>query len=386
MHEDNARDTGIRLPENHFNTTQEDYSDWHCQLCYSEPEDPMKVRMYPKSLVYAERNIEYSPEEIRARRYLMRPPNSLDVPHSEMQQAIQSILVPDAMQQQPEQQIIYNEGLISEPIIIFDDGDIQEQIYETREQTINNSASDDFETPYSNQNHYVQLNSDNNLWETNTAPYVSVQVTQPTTQVVQVTEEYENFMNKIWTPTKQVPHTLQAPMSSFNSNSKFTIYEESNLDLVEHAQPKGAAMKTPFKVLCSEDLAETGSRGGLEFAAAAQPIDSAANLIILDDEDSNSVERNVVPIPGVSFSNVNSPNTQLFNFNLNAMKVSTPQPSKNKINEQDVEQNSTKRQLFGRHNNGLSIICEETKNSGCVCKNILIIIKMIFYLSSNLIL
>ena len=338
--------------------------------------------MYPKSLVYADRNIEYSPEEIRARRYLMRPPNSLDVPHSEMQQAIQSILVPEAMQQQAVQQIVYNEGLLSEPIIIFDDGDIQEQIYETHEQTINNPASDHFETQYSHQNHYVQLNSDNNLWESNTAPYV--QVTQPTTQVVQLTEEYENVMNNIWTPTKQVPHALQSPISSFNSN-KFTIYEESNLDLVDRSQPKGTAMKTPFKALCSEDLAETGSRGGLEFAAAAQPIDSAANLIILDDEDSNSVERNLMCIPNVSFSKINSPNTQLFNFNLNAMKVSTPQPSKNKIVELDEEQKSTKRQLFGIHNDGLSTICEETKSSGCVCKNISIIIKIIFSLHSNLI-
>lgn len=44
-------------------------------------------------------------------------------------------------------------------------------------------------------------------------------------------------------------------------------------------------MKTPFRTLTAEDLAETGSRGGLDTAATAQPSDGAKRLI---EEESNS--------------------------------------------------------------------------------------------------
>lgn len=117
-------------------------------------------------------------------------------------------------------------------------------------------------------------------------------------------------------------------------------------------------MKTPFKIISHDDLVETGSRGGLDNAAAAQPSDEAKRLAIFED-DSNSCEA----IPNIP--DLNSTNTVMFNFNLNAMKVSTPvgkQEDHRTIDEENVK--STRKQLFTDNDRALSTILEETKSSG----------------------
>lgn len=57
---------GIRLPRDFFPVCHEDLSQWRTPLTLYEPEDPMRIVMYPKAKVYAEHenNIEYSIEEV----------------------------------------------------------------------------------------------------------------------------------------------------------------------------------------------------------------------------------------------------------------------------------------------------------------------------------
>lgn len=126
----------------------------------------------------------------------------------------------------------------------------------------------------------------------------------------------------------------------------------------------GSAMKTPFKVLTADDLAETGSRGSADTGNAAQPMDSA-NVKQIFDQDSNSSFEEIKT--GVAYSELNSSCfTQL--FNLNAMQVSTPQ-SKQQNSQNCFEQaKATKKQLFENESeakpNLLSIIYEESKSFG----------------------
>lgn len=130
-------------------------------------------------------------------------------------------------------------------------------------------------------------------------------------------------------------------------------------------------MKTPFKDLNAEDLAETGSRGGMDVAAAA-PVDSAKRLAVFDDDSSSSYDKFTEP---VNFCDVTC-NTQTFGFNLNAMKVSTPQKSDFTLGSHK----ETRKQLFidgDKTDKVLSTIFEETKNSGYVS-----IIFLFFFLSS----
>ncbi|RZC42274.1 mitotic checkpoint serine/threonine-protein kinase BUB1 beta [Asbolus verrucosus] len=150
----------------------------------------------------------------------------------------------------------------------------------------------------------------------------------------------------------------------FSKNStapKFPIYEQSNLALQEQIEPKGSAMKTPFKDLNAEELAETGSRGGMDIAAAA-PVDSAKRLPIYDDDSSSSFDKIVEP---VNFGDL-SCNTQMFVFNLNAMKVSTPQSKQGfTVNCDGDTLKNTRKQLFAetlkgeRADKALSVIIEE---------------------------
>ncbi|EFA04692.2 mitotic checkpoint serine/threonine-protein kinase BUB1 beta [Tribolium castaneum] len=150
---------------------------------------------------------------------------------------------------------------------------------------------------------------------------------------------------------------------------KFSIYEQSTLALQEQIEPKGSAMKTPFKNLNAEELAETGSRGGMDVAAAA-PVDSAKRLPLYDDDSSSSFD-NITE--SVNFNDLTC-NTQMFGFNLNVMQVSTPQ-SKQPFGA-NIEANAAKltpKQLFAEQTlkgegdkveKNLSTIFEETKSYG----------------------
>lgn len=123
-------------------------------------------------------------------------------------------------------------------------------------------------------------------------------------------------------------------------------------------------MKTPFKDLNAEELAETGSRGGMDVAAAA-PVDSAKRLPLFDDDSTSSYDKMSEP---VDFGDLTC-NTQMFGFNLNVMHVSTPQ------NKQELPMNNdvdlvkiAPKQLFAetdkKYEKNLSTIFEETKSYG----------------------
>ncbi|XP_030766596.1 uncharacterized protein LOC115890493, partial [Sitophilus oryzae] len=131
------------------------------------------------------------------------------------------------------------------------------------------------------------------------------------------------------------------------------------------------AMRTAFRVLNADEV-ETGSRGGMDGAMAAQPADGARPMVHLPFSDSSSSSCDDNDVPGFNPLEL-SCTTQQFNFNLNAMQVSTPQ---NKIhisevsNEQDLH--STKKRLFGdnklHEDKALSTILEE--KSGCISREI----------------
>lgn len=138
----------------------------------------------------------------------------------------------------------------------------------------------------------------------------------------------------------------------------FEVFEESNVGIQPQIQPRGSAMKTPFKVLNADELAETGSRGGLDVAAAAQPGDGAIfqNECTMPYEDFGG---------GMASNNLDvSCNTQIFNFDLNAMKVSTPQKPVGTVAEGAVGKEGCKQQLFRVATETLSTILEETKSYG----------------------
>lgn len=107
--------------------------------------------------------------------------------------------------------------------------------------------------------------------------------------------------------------------SGFNLNESdgqipFGICEASNAPQV----PRGTALKTPLKDISTDDLAETGSRGGLEIAAAAQPCDEAKRITIFEDDiDTYAPHQRNINLD-------DSLNTRTFQFNLNNLQVSTP--------------------------------------------------------------
>lgn len=130
-------------------------------------------------------------------------------------------------------------------------------------------------------------------------------------------------------------------------------------------------MKTAFKDLNADELAETGSRGGMDIAATAQAADSAKPMPLFSDNSSSSLE-------DINSANQErcqdleaSCNTQMFNFNLNAMQVSTPQNKRPvlspNVNEEEI--GNTRKQLFmepkmQERDKALSTILEETKSYG----------------------
>lgn len=122
-------------------------------------------------------------------------------------------------------------------------------------------------------------------------------------------------------------------------------------------------MKTAFNVLNADELAETGSRGGMDVAATAQAADSAKpGIPIFSDNSSSSYGDNLADNDQNDEFDRLTCNTQMFNFNLNAMKVSTP--CKELINTRPLseeELNNSRKQLFAK-TEILSTILEETKS------------------------
>lgn len=113
-------------------------------------------------------------------------------------------------------------------------------------------------------------------------------------------------------------------------------------------------------------MAETGSRGGLDVAAAAQPGDGAKRLLNFEDDSSSSFDERMQGNRGDEDSSTWT--TDTFNFNLNAMKVSST-PKKNvgavvEIRKETNQQQSAIGKEAEVANKMLSTILEETKSYG----------------------
>lgn len=79
---------GIRLLPNHYTMNHDDFAEWKVGLFFPEPHDPRHVPMYPKHLVYAESEVEYSLEEIRARKYATKKRQLQSMELSSMQETM----------------------------------------------------------------------------------------------------------------------------------------------------------------------------------------------------------------------------------------------------------------------------------------------------------
>lgn len=93
----NIEMSGIRLPKKFATYSRNNHETWQPALFLEEPDDPQKICHYAKSLVYpANMGIEYSPEEIKARRCKYKM-DELKQKYAQQQQQ-------QVMQQQQQQQ------------------------------------------------------------------------------------------------------------------------------------------------------------------------------------------------------------------------------------------------------------------------------------------
>ncbi|XP_044751997.1 mitotic checkpoint serine/threonine-protein kinase BUB1 beta-like isoform X2 [Coccinella septempunctata] len=355
--------------------TKETYVGWVVNLTMPEPVDNRLLPMYPKSRVYADPTTEYSLEELAALRYQ----KSVVQQNSMVSMSVEKPNVSNYMlgssfstshsremhTSEPRLQLSHQNGKSS--VIPMQTGEVidVDQYSNQNLAGLNTSpGSICFETSNSNGRQVPQKSFLKPATPIGNFGREAVLVDQ---------SSFGMDSSKEMTSVSEMPSMAPVTVPSCN----FVIWTSPSAEkeapkpnavkFYDHEQPRGSAMKTPFKVLSADDLAETGSRGSTDTAsAAAQPMDSA-NIKQIFDEDSNSsfdeIKANIV------YSDLNnSCNTQMFNFNLNAMKVSTPQ-SKQHAPQNCFEQvKATKKQLFENENetkksdDALSIIYEESKS------------------------
>ncbi|KAJ8920747.1 hypothetical protein NQ315_004887, partial [Exocentrus adspersus] len=349
---------GIRLHPNHPKECLEDYSDWRVSIKYPEPPNPAMIPMYPKDRVYIDPNTEYSIDELRASRYL-RNINKFHIPQLETYQAVQSILEEEVMQESLHE--INNHPNTTS----FNQNEVVHRLTQQEEfvqDGMHQSLQDNRVSSSFHQNSIQQKD----LLHT------------PTQQHPSHSEHREDEPSQgqflIWSESP-VPNTLDlwSPPKSKRTSNHFVVYEQTLQDIHQQRQPKGgSAMKTAFKDLNAEELAETGSRGGMDIAATAQAADSAKAMPLFSDNSSSSFDDlNAVNKQDYHQDIDTCCNTQMFNFNLNVMQVSTPQSKRPVINSNCNEEivGNTRKQLFmepkvQEKDKALSTILEETKSYG----------------------
>ncbi|XP_025830575.1 probable inactive serine/threonine-protein kinase bub1 isoform X4 [Agrilus planipennis] len=472
VHEDiiDLHSIGIKLPDEFYPVSHEDFSNWNPPLAYFEPEDPSRIPMYPKSKVYANPKGEVSIEEVRATKYKVKGNcNRLNISHSETNEAIQSILgdgvinqkVPFQEHQQQQQHIGYGqnehfqnylprseqfqyqqvdvgmakqEGAIRKSYELMNNSQQQQQHFEIFSQQqpmmtggfgqFHNQHLQPSQQPQSNhfdqhqtmsllnrsqlhmsnqfpqqqqmafstqqfqmqpqQQHKPQQptfnkSKNNNILSRTPCHSVKQAITAQTATIVSpagtgfanlstqqantpvnrespnMSSEFGKDMVDLWRFTTEEDSNSLPPIKG---TSKFAIFEDD-------AQLKGTAMKSPpFRIISDEELAETGSRGGQDVAAAAQPCDGAKRIPIFEDDSNSPIKiignREPPILPDLNASC----NTQMFNVNLNAMQVSTPQSKRTEplkdISEETLKQ--SKKMLFGPEpeKKHMSTIFEET--------------------------
>ncbi|XP_056638959.1 mitotic checkpoint serine/threonine-protein kinase BUB1 beta-like isoform X1 [Diorhabda sublineata] len=329
VHEDIDMPREIIFPK----VTLEDYSDWVVNVYYPEPPNPNAIPMYPKHRVYGEPNTEYSLEELRSSRYIRKTPEVYepivtDDPEVEFVEEI-----PPSRQQNEElPQIQKQEILVNNSPQSF------HQLANSPQNFTRNSFQKDPQMRNSISNGTMQCSQ---FMGNAQSPMRNVQT--PTGGTHSPMGMFQSPRGVQQSPGPNSPYSLW-PSTGFNvwqspqqkPAAPFGIFEQS----LEENQPRGSAMKTAFKVLNADDLAETGSRGGMD--VAAQATDSAKPMPQFSDNSSSSTEDNFDDCRGQIEDDY--VNTDVFNFNLTAMKVSTPQKG-------------------NRENNALSTILEESKVS-----------------------
>ncbi|XP_030753642.1 mitotic checkpoint serine/threonine-protein kinase BUB1 beta-like [Sitophilus oryzae] len=350
VHEDNFDESLVGLPANLPLECLEDYSNWHVAIVnYPDEASPSVTHGYPKHRVYIDPQTEFSIEELRATRYR----KSIGaVQHVETCQAVQSILIDDDE---------------DDDLIVLDLPHLESEEVKPNFDIQPSSPVND---PSHSFNNEVTSTVRHSPWKSQA--------------------EHQNFLKDVFSKSNEfrisgaVPPTKcmefedpqpQAPKNCFRlsfspeerSGRGIFVNYEGSPEIPPQAPPKGNAMRTAFRVLNADEV-ETGSRGGMDGAMAAQPADGARPMVHLPFSDSSSSSCDDNDVPGFNPLEL-SCTTQQFNFNLNAMQVSTPQ---NKIhisevsNEQDLH--STKKRLFSdnklHEDKALSTILEE--KSGCI--------------------
>nr|XP_023012037.1 mitotic checkpoint serine/threonine-protein kinase BUB1 beta [Leptinotarsa decemlineata] len=338
---------GLRLPKNHPKQCLEDYSDFIVSITYPEPPNPAHIPMYPKAQVYRDPNTEYSIEEIRAPKYSQKA-LSRQLPQEEQQ------ILEDVEFMQESLHEIKND--IFQRSMALQQNEIFQRSLQEHQNSFQQCPQQDDQDPKGYQPRSPFQKQEQLLMSVNqpSSPYVVQQEVTPLTIWTEspVTSNFEIFSS---------PQSFSKPVPT-----NFVVYEQSLQEIQPHMQAKGSAMKTAFKVLNADELAETGSRGGMDIADTAQANDSAKPMPQFSDNSASSFEdlvcqdRTDFEIPC---------DTYAFNFNLNAMQVSTPQNKRPVLNtiSNEEEFGNTRKQLFTEpkimeKHNALSTILEETKS------------------------
>lgn len=350
------------MPADFVSFTREDLSNFKANLVYPEPADPKIIPKYPKALVYAEEDTEYSLEEIKSRDYLARSRTNTTGFNYETEQAIQSILddkpvstgaihkspykFPEQLHQSPHYQQNVDYQLIqdaNQPVVTYNNIE-------------HNHIPLVFAHDQENPSHLLANYGEPKMNLCSRPLQLQPQPLQP--QQFEATfgmgSPHHQLNSDAYIHPISMDTLWRSPLESHNES----IYGDTG---AVRMSPKGASMKTPIKILSDDDLAETGSRGGLDIAAAAQPVDSA--IINLDD-DTNSSYGDAMPYQGMEQGNYDISSTQAFNFNLTSMKVSTPLQDRLSGSTHTADVESSKKQLFHSEQKALSTILEETKSYG----------------------
>ncbi|KAJ8951176.1 hypothetical protein NQ314_007716, partial [Rhamnusium bicolor] len=246
VHEDTDIPEGIWLPKNHPKESLEDYSDWKVSIKYPEPPNAAMIPMYPKERVYRDPNTEYSIDELRRLRSQLRRRD----PKIATCQTVQSIL---------------------EDVEVM-----QESLHEIKNEIFQHSMS--------------KPGPNTSLFHQNETGHQSMQ------QQISLPTGLQQTLQDIQHNSSHLQSSLQ---HSFQRNDfPLTVNHQQSFcqDQVEQVENKfsiwseRSAMKTAFKDLNADELAETGSRGGMDIAATAQATDSAKPMPLFSDNSSSSFE------------------------------------------------------------------------------------------------
>ncbi|CAG9771963.1 unnamed protein product [Ceutorhynchus assimilis] len=332
------------LPPNLPPVCLEDYANSSLKVALTNPsaddERPTNWHGYPKHKVYMDLNVEYSIEEIRALRYLKKEVQEVVCVEEEMD----SILIEDddddcivVVQDPPqmEQQGMFQ--IYQSPMAVNQASTI--------EIAPNHAVSHSpWKSQAEHQDFLQNVFSKNNESRLSNTPKFVIRQDSPAAPT--------GLYNLAFTPEASPKKAPSTP---------FEVYEQSMQELPPLAPPNGNAMKTTFRTLNADEV-ETGSRGGMDGAMAAQPIDGAKPSAVIPFSDSSSSSYDD---PEQMAELLDCSSTQQFNFNLNAMRVSTPQDKTSQpMHSTNDQLESARKALFSKElyqcdKKALSTILEE---------------------------